>query len=516
VGCGDECEEPTSTSLEESPATAAIQTVTGVADTSSGEAGGSGSASSGEPAAVLPEVVAIDLPAEVNAAGPVPITVHTHNAVSASLRLDGVDIGELAGAGKDVFVGELSIKGAVDNGLRHVEVTATRGDHEASASADIVVQAPAAGKPAWSKPGPAGSRANRIALTPEGDVIEAGLRIGAGIPRASVHKRSGFDGGDLWGKKVLLSELEGHVADVAIAADGSLWVAMNVKEASQKWRPHVLHLTPDGLTVLADVPGVLGHTLRGIAADAEGGAFAVGYGVVEGGDLDVVYQGVSAAGQGTVADAWDYQPGAMSHVFADAAMAVVIDGDTAWIAGLSSGMHANFESRARGLVVPLDIHTGASAGTVVIAPAIETWEHSMFFAITLTPAGVVVTGAGCEDACGGVQRIETSRYAPDGSRTWFQPEVPADGAYGSSVAVDSQGRAIVAGASKDGGVLRGQVFARVVGQVGPDHDWAYLFPYSKEPSEALAVAVDTYDRVFVDGYVTAAGSPSTWLVQLSP
>ena len=36
---------------------------------------------------------------------------------------------ELAAAGRDLFVGELAIKGAIDNGTRHVEVIATLDGH---------------------------------------------------------------------------------------------------------------------------------------------------------------------------------------------------------------------------------------------------------------------------------------------------------------------------------------------------------------------------------------------------
>jgi hypothetical protein len=269
-GCDDGCTAPMSTSTtdETLPTTAGIQTVTGDATEGSTEVtggaestagadntGGANTLSTGETGAasetggnevILPEVVAIELPAEVHAAGPVPITVHTKNATSVLVKRDGVDVGELAGAGQNVFVGELAVKGAIDNGTRHVEVIATLDEHEDSDEASFEVKVPEAGKAAWTMPGPLGSRTNRIALTPEGDVIEAGLRIGAGIPRPSIHKRSGFDGSDLWPKKVLLSELEGHVADVAIAPDGGIWVAMNVKEVSQKWRPHILLLAPDG------------------------------------------------------------------------------------------------------------------------------------------------------------------------------------------------------------------------------------------------------------------------------
>ncbi len=540
-GCDDGCTAPMSTSTtdEALPTTAGIQTVTGDATEGSTEVtggaestagadntGGANTLSAGETGAasetgsneaLLPEVVAIELPAEVHAAGPVPITVHTKNATSVLVKRDGVDVGELAGAGQDVFVGELAVKGAVDNGTRHVEVIATLGEQEGSDEATFEVKVPEAGKAAWSMPGPLGSRTNRIALTPEGDVIEAGLRIGAGISRPSVHKRSGFDGSDLWPKKVLLSELEGHVADVAIAPDGGIWVAMNVKEASQKWRPHILLLNPDGTPTGVDRPGELGHTFRGIAADAKGGCFAVGYAVVDGGDLDVVFQGVSAAHQGTVMSAWDYQPpNQFPHSFADAAMDIAIDGDVARVAGLSTGKHDGFNVHTRGMIVPIDIHTGEVIGPVIIAPELGSWKHSIFFALALRPEGLVTTGAGCEAGCGGVQRIETSRYTLAGMRTWHQPEVPAEGAYGSDVVVDSQGRAIVAGASKQGGVLRGQGFAHTIGKVEQEPLWAHSFPVSKESSEALGAARDKYDRIYIGGYVTAGGSPQTRLVQLSP
>ncbi len=69
-----------------------------------------------------------------------PITVHTKNATSVLVKRDGVDVGELAGAGQDVFVGELAVKGAIDNGTRHVEVIATLGEHEDSDEARVARQ----------------------------------------------------------------------------------------------------------------------------------------------------------------------------------------------------------------------------------------------------------------------------------------------------------------------------------------------------------------------------------------
>ena len=419
-----------------------------------------------------------------------------------------------------MFVGELTVKGAGANGTHHVEVIATLGEHEDRDEATYEVQVPEGGTMAWARPGPLGSRTNRIALTPEGDAIETGLLVVGGVPRPSLRKRSGFDGSELWPEKtIVLSALEGYVADVAVAPDGGLWVAMNVKEASQKWRPHVLLLTPEGDPAGVDYPGELGYTVRAVAADAEGGCFAVGYATVEGGDVDVARWRINAMHQSTIADTWGYEPvGSPPHSFVDAGMDVVIAGDIAWVAGLSSGKHDGFKDDVytRGMIVPMNLHTGV-AGSVIIAPASGAWKHSIFYGLALDPGdqGVVVTGAGCQGFCGvGSQRIETSRYTTTGVRTWHQLEVPAEGAYGSDVVVDSQGRAIVAGASKQGGVLRGRAFAHTIGTVELKPLWELWFPVSKEDSEALGAARDKYDRIFVGGYITAGSSPQARLMQV--
>ena len=493
----------------------------GSSENGAGDTGETGAASStgDDDEVLLPEVVAIDLPKQVSALGPVPIAVQTKNTSAVRVRQDGVNVGELAGAGEGMFVGELAVKGADDNGTHHVEVIATLGEHEDSDEATYEVQVPESGTPAWAMPGPLGSRTNRVVLTPEGDAIEAGLLVGAGVPRPSLRKRSGLNGSELWPEKtIVLSELEGHVADIAVAPDGGLWVAMNVKEASQKWRPHILLLTPDGGSADVDYPGELGYTVRAVAADDEGGCFAVGYAAAEGGDLDVARWRINAMQQSTIADTWDYRPmGSLPHSFLDAGLDVVIAGDIAWVAGLSSGQHDDKDVYTRGMLVPMNIHTG-EVGSVIIVPASGSWKHSVLYGLALDlegDPGVIVTGSGCQGFCGGgTQRIETSRYTFAGVRTWHQLEMPAEGAYGSDVVVDSQGRAVVVGASKQGGVLRGWAFAHMIGAAELEPLWELWFPVSKEDSEGLGAARDKYDRIFVGGYMTAGGAPQARLVQV--
>ncbi len=114
-----------------------------------------------------------------------------------------------------------------------------------------------------------------------------------------------------------------------------------------------------------------------------------------------------------------------------------------------------------------------------------------------------MTGYGCDDTCT-TYRIETSRYSVDGKRTWFAPGAKNIGlAYGSDVALDSQGRALVAGAVTQNGTLRGYVFGRKVGGDAPAV-FDLWYP-GVGPSEALGIVRDSYDRIFPAGYITVDG-----------
>jgi hypothetical protein len=136
----------------------------------------------------------------------------------------------------------------------------------------------------------------------------------------------------------------------------------------------------------------------------------------------------------------------------------------------------------------------------------------VFFGAGLHPLGVLVTGYGCDDGCTTYQ-IQTALYGPTGLRLWQTPDaVPGGLRYGSDVALDSQGRAIVAGIVTEKGVARGYVSARRVGgeEILPLFD--HWFPASAAPSEALGVLLDAYDRIFVGGYITGNGATQSRLV----
>jgi len=469
-----------------------------------------GDTDTGEPAA-LPSIVSLSLPEKVYAAGPVPIEVLTEHTISVQVEVDGVDLGELADAGDGLFVGALPVRGAIDNGLHSVKVFAQQGPHEVAEGANYEVSTPKPGTMAWFKAGPAGSRTNRVALAADGDVLEAGQVEINKVARPSLRKRSSLTGAELW--SVTLDTREGSVADLAVLPDGRVWVAMNVrKPGDPSPQPRIALFDATGKFAGVEAFGDLGRVVSGIAADAAGGCFAAGY-ASAGKDLDVAYWRITGAGVQTLGDTWDYDPENEPHSFSEFAMDVVIKNDVAWVIGASNGKHDDLMiERTRGILVPMDLHTGKVEDSVIVAVKDAFYTQSVFFGAGDHPLGVLVTGYGCDDGCTNYQ-IDTSLYGPTGLRLWHPPnQVPGGLRYGSDVVLDSQGRALVAGIVTEKGALRGYLSARRVGGEEIFPLLEHWFPASPASSEALGVLVDAYDRIFSGGYITANGATQARLV----
>lgn len=266
--------------------------------------------------------------------------------------------------------------GAVDDGWHDVIVTAKQGPNEVSQPDGFTVQAPAPGTEAWSLAGPDGSRTNRVAVTPDGDLIEVGQTEDGGVPRPTIRKRSGVTGAELWPEKTIeLDTREGGAVDVAVLPNGRMWVAMNVWPPGKDQRPRFVLLDADGHATGIEIEGTVAVSSGALAADAEGGCFAVGLAGVMG-DWDIAYWRINAAGEPTLGDTFDYVPPVDMqgpHKFVDLANDVVIDGDVAWIVGMSKGRHDAKEndpnSYLRGILVPMNVHTAALVGPVSVAPA---------------------------------------------------------------------------------------------------------------------------------------------------
>jgi hypothetical protein len=504
---------PTSSSSADGTGASAADTTDATTSSSTTSTATTGSAedpSVGD--AEKPEIVDVMLPAEVYAAGPVSITVETVHAGAVLVQLDGVDAGELVAVGDGTFTGELPVHGAVDNGVHAVEVIATQGELAAHRTAHYNVKTPMPGTEAWSQAGPEGSRTNRVAVTPEGDLIEVGQTEIDGVAHPTIRKRSGVTGEELWPEgTITLDTREGAVVDVAVLPDGRMWVAMNVREPMKDPRPRFTLLDTDGHATSVDILGTSGRVVRGIAVDADGGCFAVGVAGVQG-DWDFAYWRIDPEGVQTLGDVYDYKPGAEAHKFRDIASDVQIVGDLAWVVGSSQGPYDNEPARIRGVLVPMDLHAGGPVAPVIVAPKDGGWSQSVFFGGALHPEGVLTTGYGCDDTCG-LYRIETSLYTAAGERLWHATESPnAALVYGNDVALDGQGRALVAGAVTQNGKIHGYSFGRVVGQDGLqvfEHEYSGL-----GPSEALGVARDAFDRIFLAGYVTINGELQAQLTRI--
>jgi hypothetical protein len=545
AGCGDNFDEdlkavkeapflstgePTTTGPDSGPATTGTA-ATGDGDTTGGatvttdagdsttgtEAGEDGHGSSGG-ALPPPTILEIDLPGKVTLAGSVPFTAKTQHATSARAKLDGVDIGALQGDDGGIYSGSVEIHGAVDNGAHVLEVIAEREALSDHRSVPFEVDVPATGTVAWTVGGPAGSRTRRNALTPERDVIEVGTLETAGVQRPMIRKLSRLTGAQLWAEgTIVLDNREGWAADVAVAPNGKLWVAMNVRTAPNVWRPRLVLLDPLGHPTGIEIPAEAGQTVNAIDNDGTGGCVAVGFVGSGKGDTDVIMWRMNGDHVPVLGgNPWDYQPPGEfePHKFTDIATDVIVKDGVAWIVGMSFGKHGGIENPlSRGLILRLNIDTAGVLGPVIIVPESGTWTQSKLLGATAHPNGILVTGNACNSACDS-QRIETSIYTSTGARVWLMPEAPATVAYGSAVAVDAAGGVVVAATVHEGTALRGYLLGRNIdGQAPP---FNVPFPASKENSEASAVAIDKFGQIVGGGYRTLGGVTEARTVLVHP
>ena len=279
---------------------------------------------------------------------------------------------------------------------------------------------------------------------------------------------------------------------------------MNVREAANVWRPRIILLDTTGDFTGIEIPTEAGQTVSAIDNDETGGCVAVGFGASGQGDMDVLIWRMNGDHVPILSGkAWDYQPGVWPHKFTDLATDVVVRDGVAWIVGLSSGNHDELKDpHDRGFIMRMDIDTAGVLGPVIIAPKAGAFTQSKFFGAAAHPDGVLVTGNGCNDTCD-TQRVETALYTATGTRTWFKPEKTSATAYGVAVALNKHGGVVVAATMRDGTAQRGFLLGRVVyTQAEP---FNAPFPASKENSEASAIAIDAFDRVFGGGYRTNGG-----------
>ncbi|MDC0666451.1 hypothetical protein [Nannocystis radixulma] len=488
---------PASTSDEPSPATGEPEGTTDAPST------GEGGSTASDAELVPPRILAVDVPAKVHLAGPVAVAVTTEGASLVRATLDGAELEPFTDQGGGVWTGAAPCFGSIDNGAHVLEVTATLGSlAHVWPPVMFEVAAPEPGDLAWARPGPAGSTSRRVVVTPEGDAIEVGSLVVDGAPRPSIRKRRGKDGAEVWAEgTIVLDSREGAVDAAALTPDGKIWVAMNVRQADSKWRPRIVLLDAEGHETGVEMPTDAGASVRGIASDDAGGCIAVGFGGSGYGDTDIKVWRMTAEGVAVVsAKGWDHVPNADAdpHEFDDLAFDVVIKDGVAWVAGASAGKHNGVWQESRGILVPLDLETGARLDPVVVQDANGGWRQGMYLGAAAHPDGVVVVGQGATTD-GTSQRIELAIYATSGARIWWSPEAAADVAYGTGVAVSAHGGVIGVGVVMNGGTLRGVV----LGRKGLTYE--HKFSSGLDASAVFGAAIDPWDQVFAVGELTAAG-----------
>lgn len=470
----------------------------GTGDSTAGEASTGGSV--GE--LLLPELLEVEMPAKVNLAGPVAFTVTTRHAKTARANLDGAPLAPLQDEGGGVFSGVVPIFGAVDNGAHVLEVIAENGQLADLREVPFEVATPAPGSVQWAVLHPTGSATRRVAVTPEGDVIEVGHLDVAGVARPSIRKRSALNGTELWDEgTIVLDNRQGTAEDVAVPPDGRMWVAMNVREPSNKWRPRIVLLDALGHETGVEMPGEPGPTVRALDHDGTGGVFAAGYANTGYGDADIAVWRMTGDHVAVFsAKLWDYWPAdKQEHSFTDLAFDVVVQDDVAWVVGSSHGKHEVDALDVRGIIVRMDVDNGMVLVSAIVQPTINAWRQSMFFGATGHPDGIAVAGNGMT-ADGTAQRIELSVFNAAGERKLHAPEPAAVVAQGNAVALNTHGVFVVAGWVKEGDVLRGVLLGRGTST------FDLKFPPHKESSAALGVALDPFDQAFVGGYMTYGGT----------
>ncbi|WP_434425962.1 hypothetical protein [Nannocystis pusilla] len=468
--------------------------------TSTGEAGSMAS----DAELVPPRILAVDVPAKVHLAGPVPVTVTTEGASLVRATLDGAELEPFTDQGGGMWTAAVPCFGAIDNGAHVLEVTATLGPlSHVWPPVMFEVAAPAPGDLAWARLGPSGSTSRRVVATPEGDAIEVGSVVIDGAPRPSIRKRRGEDGAEVWAEgTIVLDSREGAVDAVALTPGGQIWVAMNVRQADSKWRPRIVLLDAEGHEMGVEMPTEAGATVRGIASDDAGGCIAVGFGASGYGDTDIKVWRMTAEGVAVVsAKGWDHVPNGdeiKQHKFDDLAFDVVIKDGVAWVAGASKGKHDDWWVETRGILVLLDLETGARLGPLAVQEATGSWRQGMYLGAAAHPDGVAVVGYGATGD-GTSQRIEIAIYDASGALIWWSPEAAADVAYGTGVAVSAHGGVIAVGVVTDGETLRGVV----LGRKGLTYE--HKFSSGLDPSAVYGAAVDPWDQVFAVGELTSGG-----------
>jgi hypothetical protein len=489
----------------------AIQTVTGGDESSSGAAPepGTSGTTTGEPdEPVLPPVIVEHAltPNPIHFNGAIAVTVTTEHAEGVRMVLDTDEEIELKQGEPGVFGGEISVLTGLDNGEHKALLTPWREgvDDGVEVKAFYKVALPLPGSQIfWEADNLIGpGQVEALGVLPDGDVVEFGTHHPQGAPRCYLRRRDnkGMLGPDAL--EAVLPDSDCSAVDMKIDAQGAMFVLVHRTTADGVlWWLGKIPAWGLGPTKLGS--GAKGETAVALAHHASGTVAVCGSAPALT-DVDAMVQ---VFRPNLPVDPWilDYQPdGKPTHWAEERPRDCVFTGDTLAIVGEANGLHAlESDKRDRLFILRLDLAAKSAAWTVA-PPGVETQSGGQAVAVD-DQGRLVVAGYTCEDACEpeGDLRI----YDPKDILLW-QVSLGAfkttDGAT-QDLAWSPAGYAVVATGGLMGNESAFTVRAFAQSQVGPL--WTFVHKDLQLFQLALALAIGRYGEVYAGG-LGANGFPA--------
>lgn len=494
---------PTSTG-DSTPTTSGgdgIQTVTGneestSSDTTSGVDTDDGT--TGEPAAPL--IVTFELtPTPIEFNGPIAVSVSADHAEGVRMELDDGEVVELTPGEPGIFDGEIAALTGLANGPHVALLTPWRdGTDGETVPAPYHIALPEPGSEGFWETGDliGQGRVAAMGVLPTGHVVELGTLTDNGTPRCYLRRRSK---GGTWGAgdvAQLVLEDACEAIDLTVDGEGAMYALVN-RQGMDGVRWWVAKIAAWGEAPASVGIGTKGDTASAIAHHASGMIAVCGFAPTPLMDDD--------------AKAWTFRPNLPGetwafdyedkdnkppHWFSERTRDCVFAGDTLALVGEANGKHDNFITRDRLFTLRLELKAEMTAWTV--APAgVKTQSGGQAVAVD-DQGRLVVAGYTCDDACQpeGDVRI----YDAGGDLAWQVSlgTFPTKQFAAQDLRWSPAGYAVVATGGMKGNETAFTIRAFAPSKVEPL--WTFARKDSQVLHLALALAIGRYGEVYAGGF----------------
>ena len=497
-----------------------FQTVTGGEGSSSGIAPepGPGSTTIGEPAMAPAIVEVVMTPNPIHFNGAIAVTVTAEHADGVRMDLDEEKGIKLVMGEPGVFTGEIPVFTGLDNGDFHAWLTPRREAVEGveAVVGDEVVAPYSVGLPMpgsqvfWESDDVIGpGQVAALGVLPDGDVVEFGTHHPNGAPRCYLRRRHKNGTVGPYAVEPVLLDHECSAIDMKVDAQGAMFVLVRRPSADGPlwW---LGRLSAWGLGVAKLGSGALGETAAALAHHPSGTVAVCGSAPTAGTDVDAM---VRLVRPDLEAVSWDldYQPTdeeKKPDSFDERPRDCVFVGDSLALVGEAHGRHGlDVVKRDRLFILRLDLAAASPAWFVAKAGA-RTQSGAQAVAVD-EQGRLVVAGYSCDDVCQpeGDLRI----YDPANVITWkttlgvFKATTLAT----HDLAWSPAGYAVVATGGVMGNESAFTVRAFASSQFEPL--WTFAHDDVQALEVALALAIGRYGEVYAGG-AGANGYPAVALI----